>query len=138
MKTMGKINLNYKISNIGLLTGLMGGLIMIFLIYDPFRLYYIGGYLLMATLILTVYLSIFFYRKSKKSGTVENFLEKVIVGLLAYFTATLTSTIYQSFTGKFNLNNSVIEYMPIIAIHFAFALTLSLLFSIRLKKSSRE
>ena len=135
---MEKINLNYKIFVIGLLTGLLGGLIMIILMYDPFRLYYIGGYLLMVTLILTVYLSIFFYRKSKKSVPVENFWKKVIVGFLAYFMATLTTTIYQSFTGKFNLNNSVIEYMLIIAIHFAFALTLSLLFSIRLKKSSRE
>ena len=135
---MEKINLNYKIFVIGLLTGLLGGLIMIILMYDPFRLYYIGGYLLMVTLILTVYLSILFYRKSKKSVPVENFWKKVIVGFLAYFMATLTTTIYQSFTGKFNLNNSVIEYMLIIAIHFAFALTLSLLFSIRLKKSSRE
>jgi len=135
---MEKINLNYKISVIGLLTGLLGGLIMIILMYDPFRLYYIGGYLLVVTLILTVYLSIFFYRKTKNSGTSVFFWKKVIVGLLAYFMATLTTTIYQSFTGKYNLNNSVIEYLLTIAIHFAFALTLSLLFSIRLKKISRE
>ena len=135
---MEKINLNYKISVIGLLTGLLGGLIMIILMYDPFRLYYIGGYLVVVTLILTVYLSIFFYRKTKNSGTSVFFWKKVIVGLLAYFMVTLTTTIYKSFTGKYNLNNSVIEYLLIIAIHFAFALTLSLLFSIRLKKISRE
>jgi hypothetical protein len=135
---MEKIYINYKSSIYGLLSGLIGGVILIFLSYDPFRLYYIGGYLLMLTLILTVYFSIFFYTKSKNNGVDVNFWKKVIIGFLAYFMATLTSTINQSYTGRINFKNSVTEYLLIIAIHFAFSLMLSLIFSFLIKNASRS
>jgi hypothetical protein len=118
---------DFKIS---LYTGLIGGTFLSFLSHDPFKLYYIGGYLFIITIALTVFSSIFFYKK-KETGTV--FGKKVQVGLSAYLVTIIFSTAYQILQGQFNLKNSFEEYILLIFLHLGFGLFLSTLFIICLK-----
>jgi hypothetical protein len=78
---------------IGIAIGLIGSLIMIYLMTDPFNLYYIGGYLLLIGMILIVFgATSIFIIVGKGQITYWN---KVYVGFLAFFSMEIILRIYQ-------------------------------------------
>ncbi|RIJ33549.1 hypothetical protein [Pontibacter oryzae] len=117
---------------ISLYAGFSGGIVLSLLSHDPFKLYYVGGYLLIITLGLIVFSSILFYKREEIG---IRFGEKVQVGLGSYMVSITLSTVYKILKGQFNIENSFGENILLILIHLGFGLFLSTLFSISLKSN---
>jgi hypothetical protein len=127
--------MNYKELITRIFLGLIGGGILIFLSADPFKLYYLGGYLIILTLILLVYIGIRLYRKSTAEDT--TYWERVCVGAMTYSIAILSLTTYLIFTSQMSLiKDDITDFLLVFLIHVGFGLTLSLLFSIRQRNTS--
>ena len=116
---------------IGIVIGMLGGLLMIYLKTDPFNLYYIGGYLLLIVMILIVFgATSIFIQVGKGQMTYWN---KVYVGFLAFFIMEIISGTYQVINKAqpWELNTTDLIGSTILILIFGFIL--SLLFA-RMKK----
>lgn len=110
---------------IGIVIGMLGSLLMIYLMTDPFNLYYIGGYLLLIGMTLIVFgATSIFILVGKGQMTYWN---KVYVGFLAFFIMEIILRIYQVInkTQAWELNTTDLIGSTILILGFI----LSLLFA---------
>ena len=109
---------------IGIVIGMLGSLLMIYLMTDPFNLYYIGGYLLLIGMILIVFgATSIFILVGKGQMTYWN---KVYVGFLAFFIMELILRIYQVInkTQAWDLNTTDLIGSTILILILGFILSL--------------
>ena len=109
---------------IGIVIGMLGSLLMIYLMTDPFNLYYIGGYLLLIGMILIVFgATSLFILVGKGQMTYWN---KVYVGFLAFFIMELILRIYQVInkTQAWELNTTDLIGSTILILILGFILSL--------------
>ena len=109
---------------IGIVIGMLGSLLMIYLMTDPFNLYYIGGYLLLIGMILIVFgATSIFILVGKGQMTYWN---KVYVGFLAFFIMELILRIYQVInkTQAWELNTTDLIGSTILILILGFILSL--------------
>ena len=109
---------------IGIVIGMLGSLLMIYLMTDPFNLYYIGGYLLLIGMTLIVFgATSIFILVGKGQMTYWN---KVYVGFLAFFIMELILRIYQVInkTQAWELNTTDLIGSTILILILGFILSL--------------
>jgi hypothetical protein len=106
--------------------GFLGGLIMIFLLKDPFKLSYIGGYLLVMIAVVFFATSTFieFGKGSRK------YWDKVYVGFLAFVTMELIMRSYQLWNKTLSFNGSSSDVIGTTIFILIFGFILSLLFAL--------
>ena len=109
---------------IGIVIGMLGSLLMIYLMTDPFNLYYIGGYLLLIGMTLIVFgATSIFILVGKGQMTYWN---KVYVGFLAFFIMEIIVRIYQVInkTQAWELNTTDLIGSTILILILGFILSL--------------
>ena len=114
----------YSKSVIRITFGILSGLLMIFLMSDPFNLYYIGGYLVLIGMILMVFGAISIYILLGK-GQIK-YWNKVYVGFLAFFTMEIILKFYQVInkSQKWELNSLDLIKSTFLILIFGFILSL--------------
>lgn len=120
---------------IGIIIGVLGGLLMIYLMTDPFNLYYTGGYLLLIGMILIVFgATSMFILVGKGQKTYWN---KVYVGFLAFFIMEIILRLYHGINKNqaWELNTTDLIGSTILILIFGFIL--SLLFALMKNKEKR-
>lgn len=109
---------------IGFTVGVIGGLVMIFLMTDPFNLHYIGGFLLLIVEMAIILSAIITY--ILVGVGFMNYWNKVYAGFLAFFTTTIILRLSQiiSKNQTWELNKSDILGSTLIMLLIGFGLSL--------------
>lgn len=124
-----------QVIRIGVIFGLIGGGLMVFLGFADFGLYYLHGYLFIINYMLTIIAGLIVYKKLAKNES--TYLKRVTTGLLIYALTTLCFTINSVIAGKLS-NHTTWEdkvFAPLILVLFGLILSplLALLFKTRTK-----
>ena len=118
------LEITFSKTAIGIVIGMLGSLLMIYLMTDPFNLYYIGGYLLLIGMTLIVFgATSIFILVGKGQMTYWN---KVYVGFLAFFIMEIIVRIYQVInkTQAWELNTTDLIGSTILILILGFILSL--------------
>jgi hypothetical protein len=129
--------LDRQIIGIGLIVGIMGGGLMIYLSIADFGLYYMHSYLYFINYLLTMIIGLTVYKKVAKDNS--TYLKRTITGFLIYSLTTICYLIYSTSFENFNLNRSLEEKvfgsLILIAIGLIFSLLLALFYKPRQLKN---
>jgi len=120
-----------QVIRIGIIFGLIGGGLMVYLGFADFGLYYLHGYLFIINYLLTMIVGLTVYKRLEKANT--TYLRRLTVGLLIYAVTTvcfaISSFIFNKYASERTLQDKI--FVPLIAI--AFGLLLSSLLAISFK-----
>ena len=122
---------NHSILRIGLIIGLIGGGLMIYLDNVNFGLGYFHGYLYIINYLLTMIISLTIYKLIAKEST--TYLKGLTTGLLTYFLTTLSFIIYKIVTGRYSAQSTFIDFLLIALIIIGFGLITSSLLAFCVK-----
>ena len=112
-----------KIIQIGLIYGLIGGIIMVFLRFVDFGLYYLHGFLFIANYLINMIVGLNIYNKSlQKKST---FLKRMITALFIYILTTITYVVITITFGKFNIESTSGDKLFLALISIALGLVIS-------------
>jgi len=120
-----------QVIRIGLIFGLIGGGLMVFLGFADFGLYYLHGYLFIINYLLTMTVGLTVYKRLAKVES--TYLKRLITGLLIYTFMSICFFINSVIFGKLS-NNRIWEdkvFVPLILV--AFGLVLSSLLALTFK-----
>ena len=108
-----------QVIRIGLISGLIGGGLMVYLGIADFGLYYMHAYLFIINYLLTMFIGLTVYKKLEKGNT--TYLKRLTVGLLIYSVTTIcfiiSSFIFSKYSPERTLQDKVL--VPLILIRFA-------------------
>lgn len=112
-----------KIIQIGLIYGLIGGIVMVFLRFVDFGLYYLHGFLFIANYLINMIVGLNIYNKSlQKKST---FLKRMITALFIYILTTITYVVITITFGKFNIESTSGDKLFLALISIALGLVIS-------------
>lgn len=112
-----------KIIQIGLIYGLIGGIVMVFLRFVDFGLYYLHGFLFIANYLINMIVGLNIYNKSlQKKST---FLKRMITALFIYILTTTTYVVITITFGKFNIESTSGDKLFLALISIALGLVIS-------------
>lgn len=112
-----------KIIQIGLIYGLIGGIVMVFLRFVDFGLYYLHGFLFIANYLINMIVGLNIYNKSlQKKST---FLKRMITALFIYILTTITYVVITITFGKFNIESTSVDKLFLALISIALGLVIS-------------
>ncbi len=112
-----------KIIQIGLIYGLIGGIVMVFLRFVDFGLYYLHGFLFIANYLIDMIVGLNIYNKSlQKKST---FLKRMITALFIYILTTITYVVITITFGKFNIESTSGDKLFLALISIALGLVIS-------------
>lgn len=122
-----------QVISIGLIFGLIGGGLMVYLGFTDLGLYYLHGYLFIINHLLTMIVGLTFYKKLAKDQS--TYLKRLTTGLLIYTLTTICFTMNSVIFGKLS-NERTLEdrvFVPLILVVFGLILSslLALLFKPR-------
>ena len=123
--------LDKHVIRIGLICGLIGGGLMVYLGIADFGLGYIHGYLFFINYLLTMFVGLAAYKNLEKKNT--TYLKRLSVGLLIYSVTTICFIIYSYFFGKYNTERTFQDKLSVPLILIAFGLFLSSLLALCFK-----
>ena len=116
---------------IGLISGLVGGGLMVYLDFADFGLGYIHGYLFFINYLLTMFVGLAVYKNLEKKNT--TYLKRLSVGLLIYSVTTVCFIIYSYVFGKYSTERTLQDKLIVPLILIAFGLFLSSLLALCFK-----
>ena len=115
----------------GLIFGLIGGGLMIYLGFADFGLFYLHGYLFIINYLLTMIVGLTVYKKLAKAES--TYLKRLTTGLLIYTLMTICFTIYSVIFEKLSNDRTWEDKVFVPLILIAFGLILSSLLALTLK-----
>ena len=120
-----------EVISIGLIFGLIGGGLMVFLGFADFGLYYLHGYLFIINYLLTMIVGLTFYKNLSKSES--TYLKRLTTGALIYGLMTICFEIMSIIFGKLSINRTWEDNVFVPLILIAFGLILSSLLALFFK-----
>ena len=124
--------LNRNFIYTGIVVGLVGGLVMIWLRIIDLGLGYIHGYLFYFNYFFIMFLGLYIYKRLSKGFS--TYLERFWVGILIYLTMTICFFSFSSLFGKLSPYSTLMDKIYISIIAFFWGIFLSLVFAISFKK----
>ena len=122
-----------QVIRIGLIFGLIGGGLMIYLGFADFGLHYLQGYLFLINYLLIIITGLAFYKKTAKDKS--TYIKRFITGLFIYFLSTICFFINSVIFGKLSYDRTFEDRVFVPLILIAFGLILSSLLALLFKPS---
>ena len=117
-----------QVIRIGLVFGLIGGGLMVFIRFTDFGLYFLHGYLFLINYLLTMIVGLTIYKKLAKDKS--TYLKRLFTGVLIYTLTTTCFIINSSIFGKISNNRTWEDIVFTTLIIIVFGLMISSLLAL--------